>query len=47
MKKRRFKDPILGCPVEITLNMIGGKWKGVILYHLLDMPKFRPKLNIL
>ncbi|MBH0171119.1 MAG: winged helix-turn-helix transcriptional regulator [Bacillota bacterium] len=24
------------CPVEATLDIIGGKWKSVILYHLID-----------
>jgi DNA-binding HxlR family transcriptional regulator len=25
-----------GCPVESTLSFIDGKWKGVILHHLLE-----------
>lgn len=25
-----------GCPVEGALEQISGKWKGLILYHLLD-----------
>ncbi|MBR0829670.1 helix-turn-helix transcriptional regulator [Bradyrhizobium manausense] len=29
-------DCAAGCPVEATLDLIDGKWKGVILYHLLD-----------
>ena len=26
------------CVVDAALNLIGGKWKGVIVYHLLDGP---------
>lgn len=25
-----------GCPVETTLSYLDGKWKGVILFHLMD-----------
>lgn len=29
-------DCAVGCPVEATLDLIDGKWKAVILYHLLS-----------
>lgn len=35
---RNEVDPY-SCPVEATLDVIGGKWKGVILYKLLERPK--------
>jgi len=25
----------VGCPVEATLKLIGGRWKGIALFHLL------------
>ncbi len=27
------------CPVETALSLIGGKWKGVLIYHLLEGKK--------
>lgn len=35
VRHERF-DCTPGCTVEATLLVIGGKWKGVILYHLLE-----------
>jgi DNA-binding HxlR family transcriptional regulator len=35
LKRKRY-DCAPGCPVEATLDLIDGKWKGVILWHLLE-----------
>ncbi|WP_051286777.1 winged helix-turn-helix transcriptional regulator [Paenibacillus taiwanensis] len=41
MAKERngLNQEVAGCPVELTLDVIGGKWKGVLLYHLIDGEK--------
>lgn len=34
-KRMRRYDCHFGCSVEVALDVISGKWKGVILFHLL------------
>lgn len=54
--KRKMKCPsTFNCPVEATLDLIGGKYKALILWHLIDntlrfneigklIPKATPKM---
>lgn len=35
-KPRHTSYELPACPVEATLELIGGKWKGIVLYYLLD-----------
>jgi DNA-binding HxlR family transcriptional regulator len=35
MNKDRNYDEVPGCTMYAALNLISGKWKGMILYHLL------------
>lgn len=41
MKKKEpgITDTYKECSVEFTLDLIGGKWKGVLLYHLVPGKK--------
>jgi len=40
----KLKGKVYPCTVSLTMDLIGGKWKAVILYHLKDESK---RYNIL
>ena len=44
MAKRKLDDDY-DCPIEVTLDVIGGKWKGMILYALLNAPDGMVRFN--
>ncbi|BDD02562.1 winged helix-turn-helix transcriptional regulator [Aureibacter tunicatorum] len=35
----KINEKLYPCSTSITMDYIGGKWKTVILYHLIDGPK--------
>ncbi|MBA5249527.1 MAG: helix-turn-helix transcriptional regulator [Gammaproteobacteria bacterium] len=52
MAYKTMQEKTTKCPVELTLSLIGGKWKGIILYHLMDgkkrfgeLKKFMPSIT--
>jgi DNA-binding HxlR family transcriptional regulator len=55
MRQQRYKHYELntGCAVEACLEVIGGKWKGLILHHLMsqgtlrfsELQKLKPNLS--
>lgn len=40
MADKHYRN-IPGCPVEVTLDLIDGRWKGVVLHHLLSAEYLR------
>lgn len=41
MKKRKIHNCLDGCSVESTLQLISGKWKCMLLYHLIFEGAYR------
>ncbi|WP_121614159.1 winged helix-turn-helix transcriptional regulator [Mesobacillus foraminis] len=38
LKNESYPDTF-ACPVAVTIDVLGGKWKGIILFHLISVSK--------
>ncbi|MBL7977050.1 MAG: helix-turn-helix transcriptional regulator [Bacteroidetes Order II. Incertae sedis bacterium] len=39
MKRYELNGVFYFCPVDLTLQIVGGRWKGVVIWNLRDGPK--------
>ena len=39
MKRYKLDGTYFYCPVDLTLSVIGGRWKGLVFWNLRDGPK--------
>jgi DNA-binding HxlR family transcriptional regulator len=44
-EKLAKEEHFYGCPIEAALDVLGNKWKGAILYHLMSGTKRFNELN--
>lgn len=39
MKRYKLDGTFFFCPVDLTLSVVGGRWKGLVFWNLRDSPK--------
>jgi DNA-binding HxlR family transcriptional regulator len=39
MLRERRQNPVSDCPITAAMAAVGGKWKGLIVFHLAESPK--------
>ena len=39
MKRYKLDGTFYFCPVDLTLSVIGGRWKGIVFWNLRNGPK--------
>ncbi|MEZ4910076.1 MAG: helix-turn-helix domain-containing protein [Saprospiraceae bacterium] len=38
MKRYQLNGTYFYCPVDLTLQIVGGRWKGIVIWNLRDRP---------